>query len=203
MDLALIGFVYWLYKPVLHAPFVFDDLTILNNIDLMRRVDPLTAKDMPSIPRTVWKFFMEYIKRASLQGFLALFRSRPITALSYEVNIATSGLNPYHFHLTSLGIGMLAIITFHHLLLHLTTPLAGAAGAWILATHPMATMAKSYIAGRSSLLAALFVLLAIVCCFHGWYGLAVIAVGIGLLAKEEAIVAIPIIIYLYFQGAGR
>lgn len=205
-DIALDLYLYLLYRPVLHSPFVFDDLTILNNIHLLRRIDPLTSEHTPGLMRESWTFIRSYLRRVdprrttTLQAVMSFLRSRFLTRLSYQFNVSTGGLNPYHYHLTNLVIAAYAVGLFHHLLLRWVGEVPAFLGALLLASHPLTTMAVAYIAGRSSLLAGAVVIASLLVFVSGHWVLAGGLVVVGLLVKEEAVVAIPLILYLVLAG---
>jgi protein O-mannosyl-transferase len=92
---------------------------------------------------------------------LALYR--PLTTLTFALNHAIAGAQPWIFHLTNLLLHAGAVLVLLTLLLRLVPPAAALAGAGIFAVHPVHVEAVANIAGRAELLAALFVLLACTC----------------------------------------
>lgn len=203
LDFLLLLALYFLYRPVLSGPFTFDDLTILNNIAYMRKVDPLTSPNEPPLTRsphaTMFKL-SAYLQSAVLLNIISFTRSRSLTNLTYEWNVSRFGLNPRGFHQTSLVIAGLLIVAFHHLLIPFVHPIAAFTGALILAVAPLCTMAVSYIAGRSSLLAGMFIVIAALCGVHGWWMTAAFMGIAAIMSKEEGVVTFPILLALWIGG---
>jgi tetratricopeptide (TPR) repeat protein len=92
--------------------------------------------------------------------------ARPVTELTFALDLSAGGLSPRAFHLTSLALHLLAALALFMLLRALLAcgglaraPLLAAlvAGSWVL--HPLATEAVAYAAQRSEVLAALLSLL--------------------------------------------
>jgi Flp pilus assembly protein TadD len=145
-----VGLAALVYINALHNPFVYDDhRLILENPSLLQ-------------PRNFW-------------GLILHERTRPVVNISYAVDRALWGPQPFGFHLTNLILHAVNVALFFTVgcvviedrrqaprswLSRLRRPeLAAATAATLFAVHPMMTEAVGYISGRSELLAALFVLL--------------------------------------------
>jgi protein O-mannosyl-transferase len=128
-----------LYRPALHGPFLFDDLSLPFSLTL------------GEAPLSVW-----------LSGV------RPVLMLSYWLNHQLSP-SPFGYHVVNVMIhacntALIFVILSRLLLLAgwtvQRTRLAAAVGAAVFLAHPLATESVSYIAGRSESLGAFFVLAA-------------------------------------------
>ncbi len=152
------------YLGALGNPFVYDDrATILNNPSLVNLAN--------------WRFVLVY----------SLFR--PVVNVSYAIDRAVWGFNPFGFHLTNLLLHLVNVVLVHRLAWHaagdaargrglldrrgpnaplrsLAEPPAGRglvafATAALFAVHPLLTEAVGYVSGRSEVLCATFILAAL------------------------------------------
>jgi tetratricopeptide (TPR) repeat protein len=145
--LAALGFI--LYLGALRAPFVFDDRAyVIGN---------------PAI--------------TSLSNFWGFSGTRYVGYLSFALNYAIGGLNPFDFHLTNVLIHIInSILVFYLLLATFRTPVieAFASGkkaaaalpvavvvSLIFLAHPVQTQSVTYITQRFASLATLFYLLSL------------------------------------------
>jgi protein O-mannosyl-transferase len=135
--LALTLAAYW---RVLPGEFQFDDFPAV--------VRNLGIKDLRALARGPWL--------ASL-----LRGGRPATELSFALDYAAGGLEPWRFHLTSLVIHLAAVLlafAFGRALLSLAgverADGVALAAAGLFALHPLQTEAVSYVAQRSETLAS-------------------------------------------------
>ena len=209
-DLILVLFMFWLYRPVLRGPFVFDDLAVLHNTRLLRMAHLRDSSDPPNYyifirPCALWHSLIN-VGWGHLWVHLRSYLScRPLTNLTYELDARAGGLNPLRYHQTSLLIGMLAVISARHVVLSLVgSTWISLVVALLFAAHPMMTMGVGYIAGRSSLLCLMFSLLVVECFLvGGWIALGVIPFAtLALLSKEEAITLIPLLGAMWMLGIG-
>ena len=100
----------------------------------------------------------------------ALRSGRPLLELSFALDYARGGLEPWNFHLTNLLIHLAAVVLAWRLSLRLLA-LAGAArpegqalvAAGLFALHPLQSEAVSYLWQRGESLAALFLLAGLLC----------------------------------------
>lgn len=174
--------VYW---PGLGGGFVFDDYpNLVNNQYVHAQSLDYSA-----------------LRQAALTGFSGLF-GRPVSMLSFGLNHALMGLDPFYFKLTNLVIhavnGVLIYVLTSLLLTALgqqTTRRAvpatairwvalATAGAWML--HPICLTSVLYVVQRMTSLAALFTLLGLIayswgrlCALQGRGGL--VGIGVALL----------------------
>jgi hypothetical protein len=162
------------YLNALHNPFVYDDYhTVVEN--------PSTA-DVTNI-------------RAVVMGAL----TRPIVNLSYAVDRALWGSQPFGFHLTNLLLHALNVFLLFHLARRFDrSALAAFGAASLFAVHPMMTEAVGYISGRSEVLCATFFMLALMSgqrWVRGGAGWGVTTVGLWLaaLATKETAAMFPFV----------
>jgi tetratricopeptide (TPR) repeat protein len=179
------------YLNALHNPFVYDDAReILNNRSL-------------TAPPSVASLVMQNV-------------SRPLVNISYYLDHAIWGLNPFGYHLTGvllhmLNVGLLFAFT-RGVVLDKTRDAGGTEGRATLAAtiagalfaaHPMMSEAVGYVSGRSDLLSGTCMLLSFVMVRQWlntdrtvWLVVALAAFMLALGAKETAIV-LPVL-FLYY-----
>lgn len=128
-----------------------------------------------------------------------------LAAAGYRANaVGADALNPWLFHAANLLVHLCAALAVLHLLRRLKfTVGAATVGAIIFATHPVQVEAVAWISGLKDVLSGLFCILSITCYAHattrdryewwGWYGAALVAFLLALLAKPSA-VALPVVI---------
>ena len=168
------------YSNSLHGPFQYDDFSDIEGNKTIRHLWPLLD-----------------VFRTAGKGF----HSRPLVNLSFALNFATGGMQPYHYHLTNLGIHLGASLAFLGVVRRtLSLPtfqgrFAGSvsalslviAGLWAL--HPLQTESVAYITQRYESIMGLFVFLTFYALLRmvespppvllGWRGDAVVPPGPG------------------------
>ena len=193
LALALLGAIL-AYAPGLDSPFLFDDEHyVRDNATLLQLWPP---------------------------GWLhaGTQETRPLTNLSFALDIAALGTEPRAHHLVNLGLHLASVALLFLLLLRLRPDggptglpdgglIAGVA-ALILALHPAHSTSVLYIQGRPGLLSTAFALVAMILAVgaigrwqHGrhraWRTLAVaISIALAALAKESAAV-VPALVLLH------
>jgi len=130
------------YLNSLHNPFVYDDvLSVVNNTSL---TDP------------------------TLRSVLMQNVSRPLVSVSYVIDHAIWGREPFGYHVTNVLVHMLNVALLFLLARGIAldrrrvhgadedrwATVAGAVAAMLFAVHPMMTGAVGYVSGRSDLLSA-------------------------------------------------
>ena len=172
--LAAAGLAGCLYLPTLRFGFVWDDPTVIEQLRSFR-----SPGDLWLIPDAVPRFYY-----------------RPFVFASFLIDRAFSGEQPFWFHATNIllhaGNTLLVALVLRRLV-GIPTEVAAAA-AFLFAVHPVHVEAVAWVAGRSDLLATLFVLLAVLMHARGgatiWRTSAVCAsLFAALLSKESAIAA--------------
>jgi len=170
--------------------FVFDDLTqIVNNPEL----------------RELWP---------GLAAFLG--RQRTFTTLTFALNFALGGTDPWGYHLVNLAVHLCAGLTLFALvratlrLERFGASTRQAAHGIALATallwlvHPLQTQSVTYVVQRAEALMGLFYLLTLYCTLraaadeHGrrWQWLAVLACALGM-ASKPVMVSAPLVVLLF------
>jgi hypothetical protein len=160
------------YLNALHNPFVYDDYhTIVANASLHNV--------------------------ANVRGIILHDVTRPVVNFSYAIDHALWGGGPLGFHVTNVLLHVLNVILLFRLARRLAEDRLGLPGAFaaasLFAVHPMMTEAVGYISGRSEVLCATFVLLALLSGLRWmkgdgarWAMLTVGLWGVALAAKETA-----------------
>ncbi|MGQ4584527.1 hypothetical protein [Lysobacter sp. F60174L2] len=188
--------VYW---PGLSGGFLFDDYP---NILTNQRVHAETLN-----LRT-----LELAASAYQQGPIG----RPLATLSFAVNYAIGGKDPWAFKLTGLIVHLINTVAVFWLLRRLFglpssagIPRQNNATPWntaaiftitlLWATHPLQVSSVLYVVQRMETLSLTFVLIALIIYIHGrteqingkngwhWLAGAILAAGAGLLSKETAV----------------
>ena len=149
------------FSPCLFSSFHFDDYSLF--------VDPILM---------------------STSGWWEVFsveRTRPLTYLTFWVNLQTVGRDAFSFHLVNLVLHLVAVWLGADVFSRLVGEKAAIAATLIFALHPIQTEAVTYIFARATLLATVLCLL----CWRSWlqerYWVAVAYFSLALLAKEEAV----------------
>lgn len=198
---VLIGITFWAYRPALDVPFVFDDF---QNI-----------VDSPAIRWT--KVSLENLENA-LE--FSLLGARPVANLTFAFDHLRGGLDPRSFHLTNIVIHLLvggvllwlaslyAKVTVTGEPAHATSRIARVSPLVFLPVvlflvHPLNTQAVTYVVQRMASLAAFFVLLSFASYLVArhqrtsrpvrWYLLAIVAWLLGVGAKENAVLLLPVL----------
>jgi hypothetical protein len=167
------------YLTALHNRFVYDDYhTVIENASI-RSVTNLRA------------IFWHDV-------------TRPIVNFSYAADRALWGPAPFGFHLTSVLFHALNVVLLFCLARRLRLDVIPAfAAAAFLAVHPMMTEAVGYVSGRSEVLCATFLLVAMLCAerwlCEGGKGplVAMLAAWIAALMTKETAAMFPFVLVLY------
>jgi Flp pilus assembly protein TadD len=195
LGLFLVVAISLTYSNTLHGAFQYDDYSDIKDNMSIRRLWPL--RDV---------FFV------AGRGFM----TRPVANLTFALNYAMGGLNPFYYHLTNLGIHLGASLAFlgvvrrtlslpqarERYASHISTLSLVIAAIWAL--HPLQTESVSYITQRYESLMGLFVLLTFYCLLRTtespspwkWEGLASLCCLLALGSKEVAVSA-PILVLLF------
>src|SRR5689334_17967114 len=106
IDVILILIIYLVYRHTLHGPFLFDDLSVLET--LKDRIDPTAHHQHPLLFfLNTFPHHLKQIYRQPYRGFIiarAWWLSRPLTQLTYQLDLRAGYLDPYRWHLTNLTI---------------------------------------------------------------------------------------------------
>lgn len=171
-----------LYLPTVRNQFVWDDIALIENQDI-RTLDAATMK----------RIFTTNFWEAS-ETHSGLYR--PLTALSFHADYQIHGQSPGGFHFTNAVLnGIVCALVFLTLLEMFARPDLALVAAALFAAFPMHTENVAWVAGRTDVIAALF-MLASLWCYARWRSrpgvhlLAGIVAGfiLALLGKETAVV---------------
>ncbi|MFO7638954.1 MAG: tetratricopeptide repeat protein [bacterium] len=173
-----------IYLPTIDYDFVWDDTSLIANNQSLAEARPWEllsrgfwhgAEDPPEGPSTTYY--------------------RPLTTLSFWVDLKLANLNPGWFHLVNVLLNTLVALLVALIVRELlsSTIWAGVAGL-LFATHSSHVEAVAFVSGRTDLLLALFLCLAAFGLLRGlrkrnphWYWLVPVAYALALFSKETAI----------------
>ncbi|MEE3233028.1 MAG: tetratricopeptide repeat protein [Candidatus Latescibacterota bacterium] len=124
---------------------------------------------------------------------------RPLVVFSYALTIFFAGLNSFAFILTNVIVHACVSLTILTLVRHLyfSGYLAWLSSA-VFALHPINTQVNNYISSRSESMAALGVLLSLLCFNRSYIFFGIISYLGGLASKSQALIALPF--YLLLLG---
>lgn len=174
-----------LYGGTLEHPFHYDDQHSI--------VDNPHVRQLGNIPA----FFVEpgYFSADANSGMY-----RPMLMVSWALNYAWSGYEPWSYHLVNIAVHFLCGLLVWQILRRLAVPPCMAyLGGLLFVFHPLATEPVNYISSRSESLAALGVLAAFWLYTRPGTGslwLALAAGACGMLTKSTAVV-LPALLWLY------
>ena len=178
--LVIIGFA--VYGNSLGNSFVWDDeLLVTGNLSIRSILNIPVFFNTGLAPEVGGNFF------------------RPLQAISYTIDYASWGLNPFGYHLTSILIhianSLMVFFLLSALIKYRSVPFLT---AMLFLVHPVQTESVAYIAGRADLLAAFFVLISVLFSLDGKNKyrlfLSVLFFLLALSAKEAAIILPGLII---------
>jgi hypothetical protein len=178
--------------------FVFDDGPIIVSNARIRSLDIRTI-----FGSNYWGDF----------GNVGLYR--PLTMLSYALNYQATQLSCRSYHIFNDVLHALnSVLVFLMVAFLFESPLAALSAGLLFGLHPIHTEAVTWVVGRAELMAAFFVLIAILMALlpsrlearvHPWRTAAVLLTSfLGILSKENAIVAVPAVAgLLLLTSSGR
>src|SRR6266850_283910 len=141
---ALLALAFGCYARALHGPLLYDDL---NAIVVNQLVSDLDVAGIFTTPSWWW----------GGQGHVAAYR--PLTTLTFAVQYALSGTEPFGYHLVNALLHGAVCLTLAVLLGRLTdNPRLGWLAGLLFAAHPVHTEAVASVVGRAEEMAALFAL---------------------------------------------
>lgn len=203
IDFLLAFLIVWIYKPALKGPFLFDDLVILaagpdQYLNLEPRQNPYSifkSGNPFAVLLTALVTVGNFVRKYGLVRGLYMYfiEVRPLAMFSYNLDAWLHGLDVKSWHITSIGVHVVATWTVHWILQYWFSPIPAAAGALVFAVHPLATMAVAYISGRSSALCGMFMISAVLCTLeHSYVGAGFMALA-AILTKPESVLLVPAI----------
>lgn len=127
---------------------------------------------------------------------------RPLTYFSFWLNHQLGGQQTAGYHAVNLGLHMVAVVLLWRALGRLIPAWAAFASAAIFAVHPLAAEPVNYIFERSTILATMFCLAALLAWTKQRFWLATVWFSAALLSKEEC-VAFPLFLLLFYWTGSR
>ncbi len=159
---AWYGYIWWavpllaifVYIPVIDADFTLDDVLIVEENTYLRSLD--------KIPDIWTSHYWAGKVDATDKGLY-----RPLTLTTYNLQYVLHGNNPIPFHLINILLHALACLLVMQLVQLLFSDLRMAViTGLIFALHPVHTEAVAGIVGRAEILAAIFIVLTMICYHH-------------------------------------
>ena len=183
---GFIAFMSFVTKlPCLSGDFVFDDRPAI-----------LKNQDVFNVTKSWLKIFSNDFWGGNLSAKSSHKSYRPLTTLTFRLNAVLNESPPY-FHLVNSYLHasncVLVFITLKKILKHTKTAFIS---SMIFSVHPVHTEAVCGLVGRADLLWTFFALLSIVVAKNISY--VMILSALSLMAKEQGIMVIPIIILVNF-----
>ena len=176
-----------IYSNSLSSPFLFDDQNSIIGNPQIRQLWPLSIPLSPPRDTPV--------------------AGRPLVNLSFAINYAVGGLDPWGYHLTNVIIHAMAALVLFGLVRralgnggleasdYQSTNIAFVCALlWLV--HPLNSEAVNYFSQRTESMMGLFYLLTLYCSVRNWRVPAVIACALGMLCKESMVTA-PVVVMLY------
>jgi tetratricopeptide (TPR) repeat protein len=184
------------YHGSLGGPFIYDDLSWITWNPTIRHLWPVSGIFAPARGSAVF--------------------GRPVLSITFALNYALSGLDPWSYHAANIGIHMMAALALFGVARRTLAllpaafpaerdrliPAFGIALLW--AVHPLQTEAVTYVAQRAESLMGLFYLLTLYCFIRSlhspqarpWQLLALLCCLLGMGTKQVMVTA-PFIVLVY------
>jgi tetratricopeptide (TPR) repeat protein len=162
-----------LFGASLKHPFHFDDVLIVNDANVTNAAE--------------WTHFLNPI------------HLRQLTFFTFYLNHLAGGIDPAGYHLVNVAIHITNAILLFFLLVGFVDRWIATAAAAIFLVHPIQTAAVLYVYERSTMLACLFSLLALIALAHRRTGLAILLFVVAFEGKESAI-AVPLAVAILCGG---
>ncbi|XP_054714335.1 protein O-mannosyl-transferase TMTC3-like [Uloborus diversus] len=188
--LLLVGLVAICYSNSLGCDLVFDDLAAIRDNRDIRPNTPIT------------NIFQNDFWGTPLRKEQSHKSYRPLTVLSFRLNYAVHGLNPFGYHLVNVLLHALVCILFYRLCLHFLSGASSIVSSALFAIHPVHTEAVSGVVGRAELLSAAAFLGALIYYIQQRYqhkanawqdcGITSVLAVLGLLCKEQALTVLAV-----------
>jgi hypothetical protein len=124
---------------------------------------------------------------------------RPLNRASYLLDERLFGMHAAGFHAVNLGLHVAACVLLYFLALRLfdRRPFPALVAALLLAVHPVCSEPVLFISGRNNLFATVFVLASLLFALRGSDVLSAVAFLLGLMSKEPAAMALPLLLVLH------
>lgn len=168
--------------------FVYDDITIVQNntsINALSKIPDL--------------FLQSYFGKDNNAGTY-----RPLTTLSFALNYAINGLEPYGYHLVNIIVHIInSLLVYWIVKYYSQSKLLGIFTALLFSVHPVHSEAVASVYGRAELLAVMFLLVAWVYYLKSsinkyYYFISLLSYFLSLFCKESGIVFFGILLLVQF-----
>jgi Tfp pilus assembly protein PilF len=202
---TLCGAIAFIYGRTLDAPFIFDDIALVELNESMRQLWPLVGTDGRDAPLTP-------TADTPVSG-------RPLVNLSFALNYHFGRFDPWGYHAVDVVLHLCCALMIWSIMRHTlrleafqgefdsVAGLLSFAVALVWAVHPLDTEAVIYVTQRTELMMAFFYLATMAFCLRywssarpaargAWLVLAVTSCALGMLSKEMMASA-PAIMLLY------
>ncbi len=133
------------------------------------------------------------------EGWPSLARPRPLTYLTYWLNLQISGAVPWAYRLTNILLHAAAVQFCFGALRRIVGPERALLAAAVFAVHPLQAEAVLYVFSRPVVLMGLLLWIALEQWLRGKHGWTVVFYGLALAAKEEAVVFPILLTLLHFS----
>jgi len=182
--------IFGCYANSLKGGFIYDDFIDIFANSSVRRLWPLSQL-----------FFVK-------MGDHWYVLSRPIPNLTFALNHAIGGFEPFGYHLFNVGVHVAATLALFGIIRRTLSESLGLVSAGLLALwwgiHPLQTESVAYVTQRYESIMGLFVLLTVLAFVvstrarrpRAWQSLALFTLLLALYSKEVA-VGTPLVIFLY------
>ncbi|MFY9222343.1 MAG: hypothetical protein WAQ98_06730, partial [Blastocatellia bacterium] len=168
--------------------FVYDDISIVQN--------NASINALSKVPNL---FLQGYWGENNKNGLY-----RPITVVTYSLNYAINGLEPYGYHLVNIIIHTInSLLVYWIVKDYSQSKLLSIFTALLFSVHPVHSEAVASVYGRSELLAAMFLLIAWVYYLKSstnkyYYLISLLSYFLSLFCKESGIVFFGILLIIQF-----
>lgn len=135
--------------------------------------------------------YEDHVQIAAAKTRERVLTPRGLSRWSLWYQVRRFGAVPWQMR--AINLGLAALLSSLVGLLAFTMGLSGWMAAGVMALHPLMIETVATISGRAELLAAIGVVLACLCATQGWWPLVILGLFLGLLGKENAVVALALV----------
>lgn len=176
------------YKNSLKCGLVFDDLAAIRDNRDVRPHTPL------------FNMFRNDFWGTSLSKEQSHKSYRPLTVLTFRLNYAVHGLDPFGYHLVNVILHIAVTVLFYRMCLHFLPDVSSMVASALFAVHPIHTEAVTSVVGRAEILSAFAFLGALMFYINDKYNdrifqkcsITSCMAILGMLCKEQAITVLAV-----------
>ncbi len=168
--------------------FVYDDITLIQ-----------TNNSLNSLSKIPELFLQSYFGEGNIAGTY-----RPLTMVSFALNYAISGLEPYSYHLVNITINTInSLLVYWIVKYYSQSKLLSIFTALLFSVHPVHSEAVAAIYGRPELLVTMFLLITWIAYVKSsankyYYFISLLTYFLSLFCKESGIVFFGILLLVQF-----